>query len=610
MKKLLLLFVLVLSFTACTDFTPDTGNNDVQPAVKPLEYTETAQFTQLPQPQLKQLEKYVESLSPRDLLGILRLEQLAEKGITVKIEHPQLKDVSMVNFDIVLENSQGKTAVLPVSALLNYNSDSNGLRNIEVIWGNISADEENLIVTMLNNIYKLDIDTLSVQQLQPEFLTDGQQQYYLLDVISCDAGYTASCLGQTRQGIVVFDENGKTVSENLEFGFLGGTDSDISRNYSIRLGHNHLTTFYINPQQTILGFTSDETVYAGNKTETAPLVNTLADLSTDAVEYYPYTAFDYTSGDYRFTMFSPGNYNTFRAVRAKNGKVTDYFTFDGSQLHETFRQDYNDEYSISSAEDGNIVTVYSPYSSQTLEINFKDYTVNIYNQYTEDWEYEVFDTSKDGRFELCTGSRYGGGDVSHSRIVLRDTQTGQMKYIDTIGGMYGGSESAGFFSNGDVYTIGLDEFKVFTNNMEQTEPVFEMSKNFPLGDDAVGKGSFRHLLAARRNPDDFSWIVLYNEAPYKEQPSDWYMDGDLGYNFYKSTYKVGILDPQGNLTRVYDTGEYVMTYDFRRVNMYLSADNMLNFKVVIKGTETQLHGQLNLNTGEYTCVSGGYNRWN
>ena len=128
----------------------------------------------------------------------------------------------------------------------------------------------------------------------------------------------------------------------------------------------------------------------------------------------------------------------------------------------------------------------------------------------------------------------GGGDVVINSIYLVENATGDVKYIDTIGGMYGGSESAGFFSNGDVYTIGLDEFKVFTTDMSQQGPVFEMSKNFPLGDDAVEKGGFRHLLSARRDPATQSWVVLYNEAPYQADANDWYMDGDLGYNFYKS----------------------------------------------------------------------------
>ena len=181
----------------------------------------------------------------------------------------------------------------------------------------------------------------------------------------------------------------------------------------------------------------------------------------------------------------------------------------------------------------------------------------ISKQMIENGLERLYSNSADGRYSLWKGNGEGGGDVVINSIYLVENATGDVKYIDTIGGMYGGSESAGFFSNGDVYTIGLDEFKVFTTDMSQQGPVFEMSKNFPLGEDAVEKGGFRHLLSARRDPATHSWVVLYNEAPYQADANDWYMDGDLGYNFYKSTYKVGILDPQGNLTKVYDTGEYV-----------------------------------------------------
>ena len=163
------------------------------------------------------------------------------------------------------------------------------------------------------------------------------------------------------------------------------------------------------------------------------------DLTADAVEFYPFAPFDYHSGDYRVTMLSPGNYNTFRVVRAKDGKVTDYFTFDGSNLHETFRNDYSDEFIIESDENCDVVTVYSTYSGQLLEIDFTDYSVEISNDFTGNWQYTVYDTDKTGRYQLCGGGHYGGGDVSYTILVLKDTHTGQMKYIDTIGGMYGGS---------------------------------------------------------------------------------------------------------------------------------------------------------------------------
>ena len=130
-----------------------------------------------------------------------------------------------------------------------------------------------------------------------------------------------------------------------------------------------------------------------------------------------------------------------------------------------------------------------------------------------------------------------------------------------------------------------------------------------MGDDAVGKGSFRHLLAARRDPATHSWVVLYNEGVEYENYADNFIDyKNLSDNFYNSTYKIGILDPQGNLTKVYDTGEHVMTYSFRQVSMYMEEGDINNFKVLHKGVTPQLHGQLDLKTGEYTCISGGYNK--
>ena len=61
------------------------------------------------------------------------------------------------------------------------------------------------------------------------------------------------------------------------------------------------------------------------------------------------------------------------------------------------------------------------------------------------------------------------------------------------------------------------------------------------------------------------------------------------------------------MTKVYDTGEYVMTYSFRTVEMYMAQDNVIRFSVLFKGYDPQLEGEINLTTGEYINISGGYN---
>lgn len=599
MKKLLFVLAFVFALTGCEGQGSD--------AIQPLQYTEEYNFTQLSDSDGTLLQRYVRQADITDLLSEMRIEQLAQMGISVSAQNISLVSNGQVDFDLVLNNPQGKTLTLPMEAVVNYYITGNGIKRIHIMWGNISAENSTPVLCTLNHIYTIDAEKLTLKQLSPQFLADKTQRYYLLDAIACDAGYTAAYMDSEKQGYIVFDKTGKTTDEYYRANFFAYYNDSSSSNYSFEGPGACIATFYVDPQQTIIGRSKEETAYHPQEENYAISMYSLADLASDLVEFYPFAPFDYQCGDCRVAMFSPGNYNTFRVVRAKNGRVTDYFTFDGSSLHETFRNDYQDEFIIDSDENCDVVTVYSIYSGQLLEIDFTDYTVDVSSEFTENWQYTICDTDKTGRYRLCAGGRYGGGDVSYTMLVLKDTHTGWMKYIDTIGGMYGGGEDAGFFSNGDVYTISRDEFKVFTTDMSQQGPVFEMSKNFPLGYEISDEIYFRHLLGARRDPQTHSWVVLYNESgPYSEDGRDYYIDGD-DWGYYKSTYKIGILDPQGRLTQVYDTGEYVHTYNFTSIDMYMIRDNVIRFEVLQKGEHPILRGEVDLVTGRYTNISGGYN---
>ena len=601
MKRILRGILAAMLLTGCSE---SAYTAEIAPPV----FIQQESFTSLSDNQNSQLENYIKYLDREDLLSDLRIQRLEEKGISISLSEKTLLSFGKVSFNITLTNSDGKSVILPVECIVNYYTTDDKIASQQVLWGNLSASDNSIILTTLNNIYIIDINNLKVREIQPEFLAGNTDRYYLLDTISCDAGYTTAILSCDRQGLVIFDADGKTVSENYTYYLFGSFGHSNSDNYNFSLDKKRIALYYVDPDQTVVAVTSDDN-YAGDGGKVyPPSVSSFYDIDSLTTQHYPQLSADYTYGSYRVSVFAPTNYNTHRAIKFKDGKPVDYFTFESDRLHEYFGQDENAPPVVTADSDCNTVSIYCPYSRQNLTVDFNSHSADISSVYNENWLYSVFATYGD-RYYLCEGSHSGAGDAYFRQIVLKDNTTGKMKYIDTIGGMYGGSESAGFFSNGDVYTIGLDEFKVFTNDMDQAGPVFEMSKNFPLGCEMKGDIYFCHLLAARRNPDDYSWIVLYNEAPYKENPSDWYMDGELGNNFYKSTYKVGLLDKDGRLTKVYDTGEAVMTYSFRQVKMYLSAGNILNFEVVVKGKETQLHGQLDLNTGKYTCVSGGYSRW-
>ncbi len=212
---------------------------------------------------------------------------------------------------------------------------------------------------------------------------------------------------------------------------------------------------------------------------------------------------------------------------------------------------------------------YVDYNRQT--ITFEDAPYDKREDY-----HEI--ASKNG-YTLYQGDYSGGGDVSYHDIILYEDATGKNKVLDNIGGMYGGLCGAGFFQNGDVYVIDTDGFKVFSTDMAETGHRFMLGDKFPFGDDINSEIALRYLLAARRDPVDFSYIAVYMEMPHYRDYYDKFVAGSEDSQKLKATYKVGCFDPQGNLIKSIDTGENVdwSAFGIQPVYMYKTDENTVEF---------------------------------
>ncbi|MBR5521714.1 MAG: hypothetical protein IKU54_06930 [Oscillospiraceae bacterium] len=313
----------------------------------------------------------------------------------------------------------------------------------------------------------------------------------------------------------------------------------------------------------------------------------------------------------RIISCSPAGYYTVKspenlAMRVENGTITHLFPFDGEISGAMYmNSDYDGAYGLRVRRNDEFTAVdfYHRGCQQGVEVDFDRQTAKIYHHnLTLPPENRAMESYKDeGQLSLYSYSAYGGGDVSVNTVVLRDERFGWLKYIDDVGGMYGGGESVGFFSNGDIYSISYDDFKIYTNDFKEEGPIFRLSDNFPMGSyvsETVGR---RVLFAARRNPDDHSFIVLYTDIPYCDRYND--MWTDTSYVRLKSDYKVGILDNTGKLIKSYSTGENAGLSGFYGVDMYLEGDN-LHFVEWVKGPDNvNIHCVVNLETGKYRTVT-------
>jgi len=568
MKKLIVILAMILAFTACGQ--TDTDNSEPEPSVSPS-----------PEPEFVTVDSAI------NILSVEKIKILKSQGVTATVIGKTGEDKTY----ICLEKDENQL-------MIEYDYNNPVTVNY---WGGhiIVVQPDGLEYYSIDNFHY--VDTFTV--------TDFTGR--LIDAIPHGHGFMAAYVDGKEYGFAKFKASGGFMYKlplELENPFVDADGKIVGKTFLTYIDKNQ---YYTDQSQKQLLF-----AIGGIKDMSAENNSFIYDLSDNTAHYFKVIGSDTDDNGGVYMIAAADKYSGHeigddipaKVFRLYNGDPTGYIEFDAGLLMGGF---FDFDGVEVAHPDENKVEFRSLNSDHIITADFAKRKVSstISKQMIENGLERLYSNSADGRYSLWKGNGEGGGDVVINSIYLVENATGDVKYIDTIGGMYGGSESAGFFSNGDVYTIGLDEFKVFTTDMSQQGPVFEMSKNFPLGDDAVEKGGFRHLLSARRDPATHSWVVLYNEAPYQADANDWYMDGDLGYNFYKSTYKVGILDPQGNLTKVYDTGEYVMTYAFRQIKMHMETGDILYFSVLHKGTNPHLEGKIDLKTGEYTCISGGYNEW-
>lgn len=139
---------------------------------------------------------------------------------------------------------------------------------------------------------------------------------------------------------------------------------------------------------------------------------------------------------------------------------------------------------------------------------------------------------------------------------------------------------------------------------ETGELKFDITKNFPLGfssDEKQGRGIFTF----RRNPDDFSYIIVYYEFDdgysWKEVFDDdkMYICDEASFN-----YKIGFLDSEGRLLESYDTGFPVLSdvFGFYTVQMRYSKEKLMLFFDNSGKGQSHFEGEFDMKTKEFTVL--------
>ena len=264
--------------------------------------------------------------------------------------------------------------------------------------------------------------------------------------------------------------------------------------------------------------------------------------------------------------------------------------------HAVMQENYSDNGALLTA-NGLTVTMTDMKIGEKLVIDFDKETYEHFFCPTEEsLDYE-FGTSADKKYTLWKLHPVGRGDISRYRLALQNNGTGEIRVIEKAGirgGIYGGYGGAGFFQNGEIYVYSTDWMIVF--DPETLEMTFDMSENFPIG----RGGGYRKLLCFRRDPVNFSYVVIYMNADNDTvELSDTKYEGIYEGN---NSYQIGFLDKDGNLLESYDMGMGVLSTDFNfaDVSMRFADDTITLFAQGNKPNDLYKIGVFDRKTHEFT----------
>ena len=596
MKKLIIsLLATALLFTAC-------GQRQTTAQLKNPANIEINSYSADKTAENVKRREFISSIAVEDMLSETRLYTLKAAGIDVQITNVEENADSTLTVTISLTNSAGRTLLLPVTAMLDYNSYGDGFHGEKLYWGSLNVRDNEAILTTLNDVYLVDIGKMKLKETTFDISGLNNGDYYLGDTIKRDDEYITCFYGlKADNGFLIFNSDGSLKQlVQTEYNFLGRHSAPSEYEpYALDLDAK-TELFFINKEETFL---AEKEEHGGSY---------VCNLQTGEFFYYR-TRLDATVDNGKIALIAMEQPRSMEScgeiVILYNEKrnIADSF-LTSVKLHNSFGEPYyleSENLSLEITETADrVYTVYHPYAAQQLVLDFNAQTAQAEYIYDRRWKYHITETSADGKFSIVTGSRYGVGDVSYEANVLMENSTGKMKYIGETGGMYGGRNETGFFHNGDVYLYDYNIFNIFDTDMNNSQPVWRLTDYFSLGKDVAGGIGYRYLMAARRDPLDKSVSIIYFDYPDVENNKDAYADYEKDDMKLKATYHFARVSADGKTEFDYDTGVNVLAgYNLIQVSIYPESNGNMHFYGWSRSHQyIWFEGSINQRTGIYTPI--------
>ena len=268
--------------------------------------------------------------------------------------------------------------------------------------------------------------------------------------------------------------------------------------------------------------------------------------------------------------YNPGKDLGFYAVLFENENIHSFFSTGDNYMSVSWDRETGKQ-TLELTHNGRLgFTLENSYLAKTMELDFEKETYSISYNYTDENLAELIDTSADGNYSLWQAAVDAGGESYFYEVALKNNQTGEIKRVAPNGTNIGSHSSEGFLKNGDFYVFSTSGFKIYSP--ENCEVVFDISENF-MSEENGGK---KIIHTFRRDPDDFSFIVVYSDASgySNEDIQKAYDTGTMPY-----TIKLAFLDKDGNLIEDFDSGVFVNAsyFGIQTAEMRYSEDQIMLF---------------------------------
>lgn len=511
---------------------------------------------------------------------------LGKRNISVSVDDRKFIDENRYSAKLVLNNGV-TTLDIPYEGIY----DQNG----EISFGTIlTVDDGTAVFCGKEKVVFFDTNTLEVLNFTPEFpkyekdnlwvngaCIDGKSGEYLVFVTPLDTFKTDEAATYALR----FSKDGSFVS---------------SKETSIRGTSKNF-------EDTLRPFFFDDAVFF--ETESESYIMTGYELylfKSGKILTLNLERTSVKNKNYRFdieNVYGDDESSSYVAILYKDGSPIGLSVFSDENCGDLNLAQSEEGLSLAVSSDEKSIVFKSERFSMILEIDFANNTHSvIFAPNDETVDSDALANSSDGKYSVYKFGEVGVGDVIVSHIAVRNNENGEYIYLDDFGGMYGGYGGVGFLKNNDVYIFSAHSLLIYSP--ENGEVKFDINKNFPLGYEKESE-SERGILTFRRDPNDFSFIVVYYEYEGSVTYKDCSRENMTDYYEASFNYKIGYLDKDGNLIESYDTKAPVWSDSFglHKVDMSYSDGKLTLFTNAFGKGNSGFTGVFDTETKEFTITS-------